>query len=79
MGPLAQWNTQGGGPGSQGGGIEPGKEYLYNKRGQISGLKNLTKDEQEAANSNIYGKNGAKVKDKIKARNGSIVNALKNL
>jgi len=68
MNPLATFNTSGSGKPSMGGyDLEEGKDFTYNKAGKIVGTRSLKKDET--------GKNGTK----IKARNGSIVKAIKNL
>lgn len=68
MNPLATFNMSGSGAGTKPGGydLEEGKDFTYNKAGKIVGTRSLKKDES---------KNGTK----IKARNGSIVKAIKNL
>jgi len=68
MNPLATFNTYGSGKSSMGGyDLEEGKDFTYNRAGKIVGTRALKKDE-DAKNGN-----------KIKARNGSIVKAIKNL
>jgi len=68
MGPFAQFNTQGGGP-SKGHALAKDTAYSYNDRGEIIGTYKTSKSGDSSA------KHGAK----IKARNSSIVKALKNL
>jgi hypothetical protein len=72
MNPLATFNTYGSGSMNRPGGydLEQGKDFTYNRAGKIVGTRSLGKDE-----SALNGKNGTKVK----ARNGSIVQAIKNL
>jgi hypothetical protein len=68
MNPLATFNMYGSGKSSMGGyDLEEGKDFTYNRAGKIVGTRALKKDEDS--------KNGGK----IKARNGSIVKAIKNL
>jgi hypothetical protein len=68
MNPLATFNMYGSGKPSMGGyDLEEGKDFTYNRAGKIVGTRALKKDE-DAKNGN-----------KIKARNGSIVKAIKNL
>jgi len=68
MNPLAMFNPYGSGKPSMGGyDLEEGKDFTYNRAGKIVGTRALKKDEDS--------KNGGK----IKARNGSIVKAIKNL
>jgi len=69
MNPLATFNTYGSGAMNRPSGydLEQGKDFTYNRAGKIVGTRSLGKDES--------GKNGTKVK----ARNGSIVQAIKNL
>jgi hypothetical protein len=72
MNPLATFNMSGSGAMNRPGGydLEQGKDFTYNRAGKIVGTRSLGKDE-----SALNGKNGTKVK----ARNGSIVQAIKNL
>jgi hypothetical protein len=74
MNPLAMWNTSG--IGGKGNGNLQGMTdewmTLYDQNGQFQGTKLKTKKQQQEDGS---GKNGIK----IKARNGSIVKAIKNL
>lgn len=76
MNDPAQFNLSGGMSGTSQRGLDPSLEYTYDGKQQIIGTRKIPRSNQPSTNEldglGKYGKN-------IKARNGSIVQALKNL
>jgi hypothetical protein len=79
--PLQIFDYSGSGSSDKSGGLAEGKEFTYDKYGNIVGVKSVDKDTVTDADleavGGIKGKNGGYTK--IKSKNGSILRDFKNL